>query len=176
MLANLTLCTNNGSRNPHMNALAHRTPSQLQVRKTIDTFQESLEKEIESGNIEQTIVDCKKDNSQANHYFGEGVYARSLFIPAGTAVVGHIHKQDRVCIIAQGKCTFVDEWHKETVEAPYVGEFKAGSKTAVYAHTDTVWVACLGTDLDTADEVVNELLEDDHESYLLHLEHKEEKE
>lgn len=154
--------------------LTARTSSQLATRTAIDTLQSSLESEIDKGSIEQTIVDCKKDNSQAKHYFGEGVYARSLLIPAGTAVVGHIHKQDRVCIIAKGKCTFVDEWHRETVEAPYIGEFKAGSKTAVYAHTDTLWVACLGTDSKDPDIMVNELLVDSFEDYQLYLENKEE--
>lgn len=133
-----------------------------------------MEQEIEDGNMEQTIVNCKDDNSQADHYFGEGVYARSLLIPRGTVVIGHIHKQDRICIIAKGKCTFVDEWGKKTVSAPYIGEFKAGSKTAVYAHTDTLWIACLGTDSKDPDVMVNELIESTHDDYQLYLEHKEE--
>lgn len=154
--------------------LAKRTPTQLEVRATIDDLQKSMEQEVAAGSMEQTIVDCKEDNSQANHYFGEGVYARSLLIPAGTVVIGHIHKQDRICIIAQGKCTFVDEWRKRTVEAPYIGEFKAGSKTAVYAHTDTLWVACLGTEITSPDGIVDELLDSNHEDYQKYLENIEE--
>ena len=153
--------------------LAVRTPSQLAVRGNIENLEHKLKAEIEEGRMEQTIVDCKKDNSQAKHYFGEGVYARSLLIPAGTALIGYIHKQDRVCIIAQGKCTFVHEWGRETVEAPYIGEFKAGSKTAVYAHTDTLWVACLGTNLKDPDQIVDALLETGHEEYQAFLEHVE---
>ena len=157
-----------------MNNLATRTPSQLAVRGQIDQLQETLTESIESGEMQQTIVNCKDDNSQADHYFGEGVYARSLLIPAGTVVIGHIHKQDRICIIAQGECTFVDEWQKKRVKAPYVGEFKAGSKTAVYAHTDTLWVACLGTESKDPDVMVNELIEDTHEDYQVYLEQTEE--
>ncbi len=154
--------------------LTLRSPAQLQVRGAIDTLQDQMADAIQSGEVEQTIVNCKEDNSQANHYFGEGVYARSLLIPAGSVVIGHIHKQDRVCIIAQGECTFVDEWQKKRVKAPYIGEFKAGSKTAVYAHTDTLWVACLGTDSKDPDIIVKELLDDNHEDYHLYLEYKEE--
>lgn len=153
--------------------LVLKAGTQLATRTAIDKLQSSLESEIASGNMEQTIVDCKKDNSQADHYFGDGVYARSLLIPAGTVVIGYIHKQDRICIIAKGKCTFVDEYHKKTVEAPYIGEFKAGSKTAVYAHTDTVWVACLGTDSKDPDVMVNELVTGDREDYQLFLENRE---
>ena len=123
--------------------------------------------------MEQTIVDCTKDPDQADHYYGEGVYARALLIPAGTCVIGHIHKQDRICIIAQGECTFVDEWQNKTVEAPYVGEFKAGSKTAVYAHTDTLWVACLGTNSKDAEVIIDDLVEVSHKDYQLYLEQLE---
>ncbi len=125
--------------------------------------------------MEQTIVDCTKDPDQADHYYGEGVYARALLIPAGTCVIGHIHKQDRICIIAQGECTFVDEWQNKTVEAPYVGEFKAGSKTAVYAHTDTLWVACLGTNSKDAEVIIDDLVEVSHKDYQLYLEKLEDK-
>ncbi len=156
-----------------MNALALRSPSQLAVRGRIDGLQWKMEKEIEAGDMEQTIVDCTKDPDQADHYYGEGVYARALLIPAGTCVIGHIHKQDRICIIAQGKCTFVDEWQNKTVEAPYVGEFKAGSKTAVYAHTDTLWVACLGTNSKDAGVIIDDLVEASHEDYQLYLEQLE---
>ena len=129
-----------------------------------------MEEMILAGKMDQTIVDCKKDPDQAKHYYGEGVYARSLLIPAGTCVIGHIHKQNRICIIAQGECTFVDEWQKQTVKAPFVAEFKAGSKTAVYAHTDTLWVACVGTNSKDAEVIIDDLVETSHENYQLYLE------
>lgn len=157
------------------NSLTVRSPNQLAIRSKIDGLQSTMESDIKAGKMEQTIVDCKDDPDQADHYFGEGIYARALLIPAGTCVIGHIHKQDRVCIIAQGECTFVDEWQKKTVKAPYVGEFKAGSKTAVYAHTDTLWVACVGTHLKDAETAIDELVEATHEEYQLYLEKLEEK-
>ena len=89
-------------------------------------------------------------------------------------VIGKLHREDRICIIAQGDCTFVDEFKKRRVQAPYVGEFKAGSKTAVYAHTDTYWVACHGTELTDPNEMVEKMVSSDHEDYQLYLEHKEE--
>lgn len=158
-----------------MNQLAVRTPTQLAVRSHIDGLQHTMEQEIEAGTMEQTIVDCKKDANQADHFFGDGIYARALLIPEGTCVISHIHKQARVCMIMTGECTFVDEFHKETVKAPWIGEFKAGSKTAVYAHTDTYWVACLGTYLTDAETAIDELVEATHEEYQLYLEKLEEK-
>ena len=157
-----------------MQALALRSPTQLVVRSKLDQLQHSMESDIKTGKMEQTIVDCTKDASQGDHYYGEGVMARALLIPAGTCVIGHIHKQDRICMIMSGECTFIDEWQKKTVKAPYIGEFKAGTKTAVYAHTDTLWVACLGTDSKEADVVIDDLVENSHENYQLYLEKLEE--
>jgi hypothetical protein len=149
-----------------MNQLAVRTPTQLATRTKIDRLQDELGLAIENGKIKQTIKDCKKDNDQARHYFGENLYVRSLVIPAGTALVGYIHKQDRVCIIAAGEVTFSDEFlGTKKVKAPWVGEFKAGSKTAVYAHTDTMWVACLGTDSKDKNNMVDKLVVATHEEY-----------
>jgi len=155
--------------------LALPTPKQLAVRTGIDSLEFSMKKEIAAGNIKQTIDDCAVNPDQADHYFGDKIYARGLWIPAGTVVVSKLHSQARVCIIAAGKCTFVDEWQKETVKAPYVGEFKRGSKTAVYAHTDTYWIACLGTELTDPSEIIEELVFPDHEDYQMYLEKLEEK-
>lgn len=156
-------------------SLAVRTPSQLVVRSKIDTLQHDMEQSVKEGKTVRTIVDCLKDPDQASHYHGEGIYVRSLLIPAGTCVIGHIHKQDRVCIIAKGRCSFVDEWHKKTVSAPYIGEFKAGSKTVVYAHTDTLWVACVGNKTDSNEVDLSDFLETTHDEYQLYLEKLEEK-
>jgi len=147
--------------------LAPRDIGQLIVRTTIERLEASMRKKIDDGEMEQTIFDgaSEEGDAQVNHYHGQGVYARSLLIPAGTAVVGKVHRQDRICIIAQGKCTFTDEFGSETVEAPWIGEFKAGTKTAVFAHTDTLWVACLGTDLKRGIDAVEELTCDNHAEY-----------
>jgi hypothetical protein len=146
--------------------LAVRSPSQLALRSKIDVLQDALTEEIGAGRMEQTIVDAKEDPDQAEHYHGENLYVRSLLIPEGTALIGYIHKQDRVCIIAQGKCTFTDEFYgKKTVEAPWIGEFKAGTKTAVFAHVDTVWIACLGTELEGVNVMIDQLVVGTHDEY-----------
>jgi hypothetical protein len=104
---------------------------------------------VESGEFEQTIFDggTPRGDAQCQHYFGDGVYVRSLWIPAGTCVIGRWHKQARVCLILAGSCRFTDEFQDQVVEAPWIGEFKAGSQTIVYAETDCLWAAAVGTDL-----------------------------
>lgn len=128
-----------------MNLPAHR----LEARRRIESLEAGLAEGLASGKVGATVHNggTEEGDAECDHYFAEGVYARSVLIPAGTAVVGRVHKQSRVCIVAQGTCTFMDEHQQRKVAAPWVGEFAAGSKTCVFAHTDTLWIACVGTDL-----------------------------
>jgi hypothetical protein len=147
-----------------MPALLKRTDAQLAVRSQIDSLEAAMRDEIEKGNLEQTINNCSEDFDQASHYFAKGVYARSLLIPAGTCVVGKLHNFSRICIVASGTCTFINEFEKQTVSAPWVGEFKEGSKTAVLAHEDCLWVAVHGTEFTDKKDLLT-LVSSDHEEY-----------
>ena len=125
-------------------------PAQREVvRKSIDALESALKEGCETGDMECPLHEGSTDegNDECEHFFGDGVYVRSLWIPAGMVLVSRLHKQARVCLILSGRCRFVDEFQAQTVEAPWIGEFKAECKTAVFAETDTLWAACLGTDL-----------------------------
>jgi len=153
---------------PHvLNVPAHR----LEVRATIDALEASIKASIATGELEQSIFDggTSEGSDQCKHYFAQGVYVRTLLIPAGTVVVGRIHKQSRVCLILTGKCRFVDEYQDREVVAPWVGEFEAGSKTAVYAITDTLWAAVVGTDIKDPQEAFQKLSAGNHSELLLEL-------
>lgn len=130
-----------------------------------------MEREVAEGKLNLTMTDAgtKEGNEQADSYFGDGVYVRSVNIPAGTTVVGRLHLKARVCLVLQGKCTFINESRRKTVSAPWIGEFKAGSKTAVYAHTDTVWAACVASETTDPLEAVNRYSVRSHEEYTAHL-------
>lgn len=139
--------------------LLQRTDEQLEARGQIEALQTSLLQNIEDGTFESQWQDAgtEEGERQLDHYWGDGVYARSLLIPKDVCVVGRLHKQARICMIMSGECTFMDEFQKQTVKAPWIGEFKAGTKTVVYAHEDTQWVAVVGTDLTDSAEAFNTL-------------------
>ena len=147
--------------------LAPRNDKQLSIRRSIEDMEFRLKAAVADGEADETVAAAgtEEGEEQTKHYYGDGVYARSLLIPAGTAVVGRVHQQARICMIMQGRCTFTDEYHRKTVEAPWIGEFKAGTKTAVFAHTDTLWVATLGTELDDSFDIIDTLTCENHEQY-----------
>jgi len=149
-----------------LNIWSRNTPLE-KVREGIDALEASMLQGVESGDLVKRLHEggTEEGDAQCKHYFGDGVYARSLLIPAGTAVVGRIHRQARVCIIAKGVCSFVCEDHRETVEGPWIGEFKAGSKTAVFAHSDVLWIACLGTEITDSRTAFDSLTCGSYEEY-----------
>jgi hypothetical protein len=116
-----------------------------QVRERIEALQAHIESKVSSGELTSPLEGTE---DECEHVFHDGMYARGLLIPAGTAVIGRLHKQARICIIAQGSCVFQDETQHKEVSAPWFGPFEPGSKTAVYAFTDTYWIAVLRTELE----------------------------
>ncbi len=67
-----------------------------------------------------------------------GLYLRELFVPKGTLATGKIHKVPHFNIIVKGIVSVVGEGKR--LEAPYWFSSPGGTKKAIYAHTDTVWI------------------------------------
>lgn len=152
-------------------ALPDPSEGRLAVRARIEDLEAALRTQVAAGELEQTIFDAATEQGadQCKHYYGDGVYLRSLWIPAGTCVIGKLHKQARICVIAAGRCVFTDEFQRHEVEAPWIGEFQAGTKTAVLALTDTLWIAAFGTDITDPIRFVTERTAIDHEDFAAYL-------
>lgn len=74
------------------------------------------------------------------HYFAPHVYVREIFMPAGSIVIGKIHKTEHFNIIQKGRVTLANEdGSTKTLEGPCTFISKAGVQKALYIHEDTVW-------------------------------------
>jgi len=80
------------------------------------------------------------------HHFSNGVYARELFIPKGTVLIGKIHKHENLNILSQGDITVYTEDGPKRVQAPATIVSKPGTKRLGYAHEDCVWTCIHKTD------------------------------
>lgn len=110
-------------------ALRYRVlpPAQLARRATIHRFERAL------GNLPQ--IELKVD-----HHFADGIYVRTMFIPAGVALVGHIHKHPCVSIVqAGGDIIVATEKGAMRLVGPCTLESPAGTKRAGYALKDTLF-------------------------------------
>ena len=75
------------------------------------------------------------------HHFTDGIYTREIFIPKGTYIVGKIHKHEHPNFLMQGSVRMITETGGyEELKAPRFMISKAGTKRALLALEDTVWI------------------------------------
>src|SRR5258708_32953354 len=73
-----------------------------------------------------------------SHFFADGMYARVVERPAGTLVVGKVHRREHFYIITKGRVEVFSGEHSETYEAGRVIVSKPGTKRAVFALEDSI--------------------------------------
>jgi hypothetical protein len=101
---------------------------------------------------EEAQVDCP-----VVHRFAPGMYSREMFIPAGTIIIGKLHKHSHLNNISQG-CVRVATSISGVQEfnAPCSFMSEPGVKRAVLALTDTIWTTYHPNPTDTQDLVLIE--------------------
>lgn len=104
---------------------------ELAIRDKISSLEAALNAMVEDGvpTVELPL----------NHIFTDGIYIREIFIPADSIVVGLIHKHNHLNYITKGKVTVLTKQGLETLEGPCSMISTAGTKRALYTHTDTIW-------------------------------------
>ena len=103
--------------------------------------------------------------SPAQHYHLNGVYVRSLFMPAGSLATGRIHNHESIGILAQGTLRITNGDTSIVVTAPYISVEKPGIKRLAYAETDCTFITVHRTDLDSVDAIEDELVSNSFEEY-----------
>lgn len=79
------------------------------------------------------------DSLPLDHQFAPGTYARTIFMPKGSFVIGKIHRRACVNIISKGRATVWTEYGEKQVEAPAVWVSDPGTQRVVLNHEDVVW-------------------------------------
>lgn len=71
------------------------------------------------------------------HSFAGGIYMREIFIPAGTLLVGKIHRRSHPRVVLSGEIIqFSESGGQERFKGPIAIISPAGAKRAIYALTD----------------------------------------
>lgn len=103
-------------------------------------------------NIEETVKAVNLDNPGSEiqppvtHHFSKGVYAREIFIPKGSFIVGKIHKFENLNILSRGDISILSIDGVIRAKAPYTVVSSPGVKRVAYAHEDCVWTTIHGTE------------------------------
>lgn len=141
-----------------------RLPPSLEARAKIVALQEAM-----LGELAQAGVDREQELARLcplKHVFAPGgdckhVYAREILLPAGLTIVGKIHKHAHLNMLMKGRVSVFTEKGREDFTGPLTMVSQAGTKRAVYAHEDTIWVTVHLTNSTDLEEIEAEIIAKD---------------
>ena len=126
-----------------------------QIHTTID--------EIEGRMAQNPLVECP-----LKHTFTPGLYARQIFMPAGTLVTSKIHRTRHQFIVSHGRVSVYNALTREveTYEAPYHGITEPGTRRILFNHTDVIWTTLHPTE-ETDLDVIEAMIIEPHDNPFL---------
>lgn len=129
-----------------------------ETQKAIVSLEHALNDVVREGIL--PVAECP-----LKHHYANGLYAREIFIPAGSIVVGAIHKFEHLNLISRGKVYVVTEFGDQIYDAterPVTFKSVAGTKRALYAETDVIWTTFHITDKTDVDEIMKDITTNDY--------------
>jgi len=108
------------------------------TREQITRLQDAIAQALIDAGVEFTPGNTD-DTCPVTHHFAPGLYAREIFIPAGTLIIGKIHRHAHVNTISKGRVVVATEFGKHELSAPCTFVSRPGTKRAVVAQEDTIW-------------------------------------
>lgn len=105
-----------------------------------------------------------------NHHFGGGIYAREMLIPAGTLITGKIHKHEHISVMTKGRLRIATEDGPVEISAPYISVSPPGTKRAVYALEDSIWICFHATEERDLEKIESQFIAKDFDELIEHQE------
>jgi len=103
-----------------------------------------------------------RDEIPLHHEFIQGAYARGMRAPAGTLLVGKIHRRACFNFILSGACVVFDEGGRKDIVAPLFFVSPPGIKRVIYAIEDLIWYNVHGTEETDLDKLEVQLIAPDY--------------
>ncbi len=101
------------------------------------------------------------------HSFADGQYIREIFNPANEIIVTKVHLKNHPFFLLEGKMSIITAEGFETIEAPYYGVTKAGTRRIIMAHEDCRFVTVHRTDSLSVSDIEKEVVADSFEELKL---------
>ncbi len=109
--------------------------------------------------VERHLLELPQCHMATTHVVHGGMYARTIFIPAGTMLTGAEMLKDNICVVC-GDITVTTHDGAKRLTGFHVIPANSGLKRAGLAHADTWWTSIWKTDRtevkDIEDEATNE--------------------
>jgi quercetin dioxygenase-like cupin family protein len=125
--------------------------------------------------LESAMLAMPQIDLPIDHFFAPGLYLRQMTMPKDAIVTGKIHKTEHLCILAKGKVSVATENGTVTHTAPTVIHSTPGTKRALHALEDSVWINCHHnpTDERDTDKIDDIFVTDTYEKFLNFMEQKQ---
>jgi hypothetical protein len=129
--------------------------------------QSILNLEASVRDMPDSLDEVELEQEYNTHFFAPGVYGRQMLIPAGMCVVGKIHKHAHINVITKGVIKVVTEFGVDIYTGPRTWVSESGTKRAVYALEDTVWLTIHANPDDSTDirELEEQVIAPDFETF-----------
>jgi len=101
------------------------------------------------------------------HSFGDGIYVRECHFAKGTLLSTKIHRFAHPFFLMKGKLQILSEDGPIELEAPHYGITPAGTKRAVYALEDLVWITVHPTKSKDLADIESEIIAEDFSEFPL---------
>jgi len=88
--------------------------------------------------LERELIKAPQIELQVEHNFCDGVYARTMTIPAGVILTSAIHKGECLFVVVSGSIMVSTDDGPKLVKQGHMSTTPAGTKRAGYTITDTV--------------------------------------
>jgi len=98
------------------------------------------------------------------HTFHGGMYCRQVWRPAGTVIIGKVHKKEHFYMVVAGTVSVTTDESVITITGPHLLCSKPGTRRAVYAETDALCMTIHRTDANDVEEAETDLVEDEPDS------------
>lgn len=95
------------------------------------------------------------------HYFSNGMYCRKASFPAGQLIVGAVHKEQHLFILASGQAKVWTDQGESILNSGDVICGEPGVKRVVYTITDCIGINVFKTDSTDLDEIEKQITEED---------------
>lgn len=117
-------------------------PDKIGFRQKILAAQDVMQGAIAVGALKDAMPECVLTHtfSPIHEEYGCATYARQMFIPKGTLIIGKIHRHAHHNFLMSGRVSVATEFGTKFMDAPAVFVSEPGLKRAVYAETDVIWV------------------------------------
>lgn len=111
--------------------------------------------------LQSEMVNMPQAELQTEHYFRPGMYCRKLIRPAGTLIVGKVHKEPHFFLCAKGEIIAWTENGMKRLKEGDIIESEPGTKRVTLAVVDSIGITVHRTDKTDLDEIEAELIEPD---------------